>query len=104
MQQPKPVKAKRDFDTVAADMTSGFVIALLNVTTAISMAALVFAGLPPEYYYLGVTILLLSIIICAFGGVLGSGFAPTILSPRSALAPIYSAIVASVSATARSET
>ena len=96
MQQPKPVKAKRDFDAVAADMTSGFVIALLNVTTAISMAALVFAGLPPEYYYLGVTILLLSIIICAFGGVLGSGFAPTILSPRSALAPIYSAIVASV--------
>lgn len=83
-------------DGLAANVTSGFVVTILNVTSAISTAALLFAGMPPHLFFVGVAILLLSTIVCALGGAIGSGFGQLILSPRSTLAPIYATMVASV--------
>ncbi len=77
---------------------AGVVIALLNITTAISIAALLFAGLPPEFFVTGVTILLLSTAVCALGGTFGSGFAGSIVAPRSGLAPVYAGMIASIAA------
>lgn len=83
---------------VAANVTSGVVIAILNVTTAVSMAALMFAGMSPELFVVGVSILLVSTAVCALGGAIGSGFGATVLVPRSGLAPIYAAMTGSVAA------
>jgi SulP family sulfate permease len=60
------------------------------------MAALMFAGQPSGVFLLGVTIVLMSTVVCGLGGVLGSAFGQVILAPRSGLAPIYAAIVASI--------
>ena len=65
----------RSGGSLVADLTSGLVMTILNVTTAISIAALVFAGLPSRLFFVGVAILLFSTVVCALGGTLGSGFA-----------------------------
>lgn len=81
---------------LAANVMSGGVITILNVTSAISIAALVFAGMPSHLFFVGVAILLLSTTVCALGGAIGSEFGQVVLSPNTSLAPIYAAIVASV--------
>lgn len=81
-----------------ADVVSGALIAVLWITTGVSTAALVFAGLPGEYFLNGVTILLAATAVCALGGSLLSGFWGTIIGPRSGLAPAYAGMIAAIAA------
>ncbi|MGJ3260148.1 MAG: SulP family inorganic anion transporter [Rhodospirillales bacterium] len=82
-----------------SDIAAGVIIAILFVTTAVSTAALIFAGLPALYYLTGVTILLVATAICALVGAFFSGFWGAVIGPRSGIAPAYAGMVAAIAAT-----
>ncbi len=82
--------------TVLAEATAGLVLAIVNATAVISMAALIFAPMPADAFLIGVAALLVSSVICALGGAFYSGFPAVVLSPRSGVAPIYAGMVASL--------
>lgn len=79
-----------------ANVMAGGLIATINITVAISVAALVFTGTNPAYFATGVSILLVGTLILALGGTLGSGFSGIIVAPRSGLAPVFVTLVAAV--------
>ncbi|MEQ8604357.1 MAG: SulP family inorganic anion transporter [Marivibrio sp.] len=83
-----------------SDVAAGGLIAVLFVTTAVSNAALIFAGLPPSYFLTGVTLMLVATLIGAVGGAILSGFYAPAIGPRSGLAPAYAGLVAGVAASA----
>jgi len=86
--------------SVISNVMAGGLVAIINITVAISVAALMFSGTKPEYFATGVAILLLGTVICGLGGTLGSGFQGIIIAPRSGLAPVFAGLVASVIAVA----
>lgn len=75
---------------------AGTLIAVINITVAISVAALIFAGARPEFFATGVTILLVGTVITGLGGTLASGFPGIIVAPRSGLAPVFAGLVAAI--------
>ncbi len=79
-------------------LAGGVVVALLNVTTAFSIAALLFAGQPREMFLAGATVLLLSTAVAALAGALFCGYPATIVAPRSGLAPIQATTIALIGA------
>jgi SulP family sulfate permease len=74
-------------------------LAVMNITTAISIAALVFSGPLAGSFGSGIGLLLWG---TAFGGVLiaaGSGYKAVLAGPRSGQAPIVAAMVAGIALT-----
>jgi SulP family sulfate permease len=78
---------------------AGGLIGVINITVAISIAALMFAGTKPEYFATGVLILLVGTVVSGLGGTLASGFSGVIVAPRSGLAPVFAGLVGGVVAT-----
>ena len=78
---------------------AGGLIGVINITVAISIAALMFAGTKPEYFASGVLILLVGTVVSGLGGTLASGFPGVIVAPRSGLAPVFAGLVGGVIAT-----
>lgn len=83
-------------EAVIANVMAGGLIATINITVAISVAALMFAGTNPAYFATGVSALLVGTLILGLGGSLGSGFPGIIVAPRSGLAPVFVTLVASI--------
>lgn len=78
------------------NLTVAAVLAAMNVTTAISIAALIFSGLLAPYLSNGIGLYLVG---TAVGGVLvaaGSGYKGVIAGPRSGQAPIVAALAAGI--------
>jgi len=82
-----------------ANVMAGGLIATINITVAISVAALMFNSTTPAYFATGVSILLVGTLILGLGGTLGSGFSGIIIAPRSGLAPVFAGLVTAVIAT-----
>lgn len=75
---------------------AGLLIAVMNVTVAISVAALMFANTRPEFLAPGIVVLLIGTLVMGLGGTLFSGFEGVICAPRSGLAPVFAAIVTGI--------
>ncbi len=76
--------------------TAAALLAVMNVTTAISVAALVFSGPLSPYLSTGIGLFLIG---SAIGGVLvaaGSSYKAVIAGPRSGQAPIVASLVAAI--------
>ncbi len=86
-----------------SNVMAGGLIGIINITVAISVAALMFAGTPPEYFAAGVAVLLVGTVISALGGTLASGFPGVIVAPRSGLAPVFAGLVAAIVTTMTAE-
>ena len=78
------------------NILAGMLIAIMNVTVAISVAALVFASTTPAFFASGIVVLLVGTLVVGLGGTLTSGFGGVICAPRSGLAPVFAAIVMGV--------
>lgn len=83
---------------VISNAMAGGLIAVINVTVAISVAALIFAGQPAAWFAAGVTVLLVATVVSGLGGTLASGFPGVIVGPRSGLAPVFAGMVAGIAA------
>lgn len=68
----------------------------MNVTVAISVAALMFADTNPEFLPSGIVVLLIGTLVMGLGGTLFCGFEGVICAPRSGLAPVFAAIVSGI--------
>lgn len=79
-----------------SNVMAGGLIGVINITVAISVAALMFAGTQPQYFAAGVAVLLVGTVISALGGTSASGFPGVIVAPRSGLAPVFAGLVASI--------
>jgi SulP family sulfate permease len=75
---------------------AGGLIGIINITVAISIAALMFAGTKPEYFASGVLMLLVGTVVSGLGGTLASGLPGVIVAPRSGLAPVFAGLVGGV--------
>ena len=86
-------------DLLLPNLTAAVLLAVMNITTAISVAALVFSGLLAGSFGSGIGLLLWG---TAFGGVLiaaGSGYKAVLAGPRSGQAPIVAGMVAGIALT-----
>jgi len=81
---------------LVSNAMAGGLIAVINITVAISVAALMFSKTKPEYFAAGVTVLLIGTVVTGLGGTLASGFSGIVVAPRSGLAPIFAGQVAAV--------
>jgi len=81
---------------VVADVLSGALIALVNISVAISVAALLFAGTDPRLMVTGIAILLVGTLITGLAGTLFSEFKSVICSPRNALVPIFAVMISDI--------
>lgn len=88
---------------LVSNALAGILMAVINITVAVSEAVLMFSGTKPEYLAVGIVALLMSTLIIGIGGTLFSGFGGVICSPRSALAPVFATIISSVYVTLHSE-
>ena len=60
--------------TIISNALAGILMAVMNITVAISVAALMFAGTRPEYLAPGIVVLLIGTLVVGIGGTLFSGF------------------------------
>lgn len=79
-----------------SNILAGGLIGVINCSVAISIAALMFSGTKPEYFTVGISILLIGTLVTGLGGTLGSGFQGIIIAPRSGVAPVFAGLVAAV--------
>lgn len=79
-----------------ANVISGALIALVNISVAISVAALLFAQTDPRLMVPGIAILLVGTLITGLGGSLFSDFKSVICSPRNGLVPVFAVMVTSI--------
>jgi len=63
-----------DTKTIISNTLAGILIAVMNLTVAISVAALMFAGLPPEFLAPGIVVLLIGTVVVGLGGTLFSDY------------------------------
>ena len=82
--------------TRVANVISGILIALLNISVAISSAALLFSQTDNRLLAVGIAIMLMGTLVSGLGGSLFSGYPPVICSPRSAVIPIFAVMVSSI--------
>ena len=81
------------------NLTAAVLLAVMNVTTAISVAALVFSGPLADSLGAGIGLFLIGTVV---GGVIiaaGSGYKAVLAGPRSGQAPIVAALVAGIAIT-----
>ncbi|MEP1444307.1 MAG: SulP family inorganic anion transporter [Hyphomicrobiales bacterium] len=82
--------------TVTPNLTAGLVLGILNIATALSIAALIFSGPLSSELSAGVGIFLISTLFSAIALPLFSEYKANIGGPRSAQAPIFAAMSASI--------
>ncbi len=83
-------------DILLPNITAAAILAVMNVTTAISVVALVFSGVLAPHLSTGIGVYLIG---TAIGGMLvaaGSGYKAVIAGPRSGQAPIVAALAAGI--------
>lgn len=80
----------------AANILSGSLIALVNISVAVSVAALLFAQTDPRLMVPGIAILLMGTLVTGLGGSLFSDYKAVICSPRNGLAPLFAVMVTSI--------
>lgn len=78
------------------NIVSGSLIALVNISVAVSVAALLFAQTDPRLMVPGIAILLTGTLVTGLGGTLFSGFRAVICSPRNGLVPVFAVMVTSI--------
>ena len=79
-----------------ANIISGSLLALVNISVAVSVAALLFAQTDPRLMVPGIAILLMGTLITGLGGSLFSDHKAVICSPRNGLVPIFAVMVTSI--------
>lgn len=79
-----------------ANVVSGSLIALVNISVAVSVAALLFAQADPRFMVPGIAILLVGTLITGLGGSLFSDHHAVICSPRNGLVPVFAVMVTSI--------
>ncbi len=79
-----------------ANIISGALIALVNISVAVSVAALLFAQTDPRFMVPGIAILLIGTLVTGLGGTLFSGYKAVICSPRNGLIPVFAVMVSSI--------
>ncbi|MEX0965373.1 MAG: SulP family inorganic anion transporter [Pseudohongiellaceae bacterium] len=79
-----------------ANIVSGALIALVNISVAVSVAALLFAQTDPRLMVPGIAILLIGTLVTGLGGTLFSGYKGVVCSPRNGLIPVFAVIVSSI--------
>ena len=79
-----------------ANVLSGSLIALVNISVAVSVAALLFAQTDPRLMVPGIAILLIGTLVTGLGGSLFSDYKAVICSPRNGLVPIFAVMVSSI--------
>ena len=89
-QTPQHVQNWRS--TITPNLAAGLVLGLLNIATALSIAALIFSGPLSSELSSGVGIFLISTLFSALALPLFSDYKANIGGPRSAQAPILSLI------------
>ena len=82
--------------TIVPNLTAGFVLGILNIATALSIAALIFSGPLFSELSAGVGIFLISTLFSAIALPLFSDYKANVGGPRSAQAPIFAAMSASI--------
>jgi SulP family sulfate permease len=78
------------------NLTAAVIVAIINVSTSMAIAALVFSGTLTPYLSMGIGLFFIGTLI---GGVLvpmGSGYHAIVASPRGGQAPIFAAMAAAV--------
>ncbi len=81
------------------NLTAAALMAVMNVTIAISIAALIFSGPLAVYLSSGIATLLVGTVVGAVLIAGGSGFKGVIAAPRSGLAPILATLAAAIAVT-----
>jgi SulP family sulfate permease len=81
---------------LVSNFLAGILIAVINITVAVSESVLMFSGTEPQFLTVGIVTLLMSSLIIGLGGTLFSDSSSVICSPRSALAPVFATIISSV--------
>jgi len=79
-----------------SNILAGVLIGVMNITVAISVAALMFAGTDPSFLAPGIVVLLIGTVVVGLGGTFLSDYPGVICAPRSGLAPVFAAIVGGV--------
>lgn len=79
-----------------ANFLSGSLIALVNISVAVSVAALLFAQIDPRLLVPGIAILLMGTFVTGLGGSLFSDYKAVICSPRNGLVPVFAVMVGSI--------
>lgn len=79
-----------------ANVLSGSLIALVNISVAVSVAALLFAQVDPRLLVPGIAILLMGTLVTGLGGSLFSDYKAVICSPRNGLVPVFAVMVGSI--------
>ena len=93
-QTPQHVQNWRS--TITPNLAAGLVLGLLNIATALSIAALIFSGPLSSELSSGLGIFLISTLFSALALPLFSDYKANIGGPRSAQAPIFAAMSASI--------
>jgi len=78
------------------NIISGALIALVNISVAVSVAALLFAQTDQRLMVPGIAILLIGTLVTGLGGTLFSGYKAVVCSPRNGLIPVFAVIVSSI--------
>lgn len=79
-----------------ANIISGSLLALVNISVAVSVAALLFAQTDPRLMVPGIAILLMGTLVTGLGGALFSGHKSVICSPRNGLVPVFAVMVSGI--------
>ncbi|PCJ17414.1 MAG: hypothetical protein COA96_17790 [SAR86 cluster bacterium] len=79
-----------------ANIISGALIALVNISVAVSVAALLFAQVDPRLMVPGIAILLVGTLVTGLGGTLFSGYKAVICSPRNGVVPVFAVMISSI--------
>jgi SulP family sulfate permease len=79
-----------------ANILSGSLIALVNISVAVSVAALLFAQTDPRLMVPGIAIILVGTFVTGVGGALFSDYKAIICSPRNGLVPVFAVMVGSI--------
>lgn len=82
--------------SILNNFIAGALIALLNISVAVSVAALLFAETDSRFIVSGIAVLLVGTLVTGLGGSLFSGFKAVICSPRNGLVPVFAVMVASI--------
>jgi SulP family sulfate permease len=79
-----------------ANIISGSLLALVNISVAVSVAALLFAQTDPRLMVPGIAILLMGTLVTGLGGSLFSDHKAVICSPRNGLVPVFAVMVSGI--------
>lgn len=81
---------------LASNIIAGIVLAILNITVAISVAAMIFISTPDEFLTVAVAVLLIGTIIIGLTGTVFSGFNGVICGARVAFAPVIGGMIGGI--------